>query len=114
MFFATPHRGSDLAFWDDIGTTLVRISTLGHSTNTKLSRDLRVNGILLKSISDSFVHRGGRFKIRSFYETQQMQNLHCEVSNDFLVVCREIKLTMFIKRWSERTLLYWDGQMNLP
>ncbi|CVL12428.1 uncharacterized protein FPRN_03634 [Fusarium proliferatum] len=79
LFFATPHRGSDLAFWDDIGTTLVRMSTLGHSTNTKLSRDLRVNGILLKSISDSFVHRGGRFKIRSFYETQQMQNLHCEV-----------------------------------
>ncbi|KAF5639076.1 ankyrin repeat [Fusarium sp. NRRL 52700] len=23
VFFATPHRGSDLAFWDDIGTTLV-------------------------------------------------------------------------------------------
>lgn len=82
------------------------MSTLGHSTNTKLSRDLRVNGILLKSISDSFVHRGGRFKIRSFYETQQMQNLHCEVSDNFRMVIREIKLTVIIKRWSERILLY--------
>ncbi|KAF4985638.1 hypothetical protein FDECE_16421 [Fusarium decemcellulare] len=79
VFFATPHRGSDLAFWDEIGTKLVQIGTFGHSTNTKLSKDLKVDGSLMKRISDSFSHRGRKLKITCFYETERMKGLHCEV-----------------------------------
>jgi len=80
VFFATPHRGSDLAFWDRIGTSLVRVGTFGYLTNTKLSKDLKVNSEMLRRISDSFAYRGGTFKIRSFYETQPMVGLNCRVS----------------------------------
>ena len=80
MFFATPHRGSDLAFWDRIGTALTRFGTLGYLTNTKLSKDLKINSEMLKRISDSFAARSGKFKIRSFYETTLMTGLNCLVS----------------------------------
>lgn len=80
VFFATPHRGSDLAFWDSIGTRLAKAATLGFTTNTRLSKGLKVDSEMLKRISDSFAYRGGGFKIRSFYETELMPGLNCRVS----------------------------------
>lgn len=80
VFFATPHRGSDLAFWDLLGTRVVKATTLGYTTNTMLSKELKLNSATLKSISESFTYRGWGFEIRSFYETQLMPGLNCRVS----------------------------------
>lgn len=77
IFLGTPHRGSDLAYWDSIGTRIVRAATLGLTTNTKLSKDLKVDSEMLKRISDSFAHRGAAFRIRSFYETEFLPGLNC-------------------------------------
>ncbi|OTA04435.1 hypothetical protein A9Z42_0050300 [Trichoderma parareesei] len=77
IFLGTPHKGSDLAYWDSIGTQIVRAATLGLTTNTKLSKDLKVDSEMLKRISDSFACRGATFKIRSFYETEFMTGLNC-------------------------------------
>ncbi|KAH7322547.1 hypothetical protein B0I35DRAFT_425961 [Stachybotrys elegans] len=79
VFFATPHRGSDLATWDRIGTVLHKAGSLGYMTNTNLSKDLKVNAEFLKRVSESFVSRAGNFKIRSFYETEFMHGLACRV-----------------------------------
>lgn len=84
VFFGTPHRGSDIAFWDSVAVSLVRASTLGYVTNPKLSRDLKIEAETLKHISESFVHRGANFGIRSFYETQFMTGLNCLVSTEIL------------------------------
>lgn len=84
VFFGTPHRGSDLAFWDSVAVSLVRASTLGYFTNAKLSRDLKIEAETLKHISESFVHRGAKLGIRSFYETQFMTGLNCLVSAQIL------------------------------
>lgn len=81
VFFGTPHKGSDLAFWDTVATSLVRASTLGYATNVKLSKDLKIEAETLKRISESFIHRGANFGIRSFYETQFMTGLNCLVSS---------------------------------
>ncbi|KAH7146440.1 hypothetical protein EDB81DRAFT_584616, partial [Dactylonectria macrodidyma] len=79
VFFATPHRGSDLALWGSIASRVVQAATLGFTTNAKLSQDLKVNSEMLKSISDSFAYRGGNFRVRSFYETEFMPKLNCRV-----------------------------------
>ncbi|KAK4155684.1 hypothetical protein C8A00DRAFT_41698 [Chaetomidium leptoderma] len=78
-FFGTPHRGSDLAFWDRIGTSLSHIGTLGYLGNSKMSKSLKVNAKMLKDITDSFAHRGGKFGIRTFYETERMTGLNGRV-----------------------------------
>lgn len=79
VFFGTPHRGSDLASWDRIGTSLAHIGTLGYLGNAKMSKNLKVNAKMLKDITDSFAHRGGKFDIRTFYETERMTGLNGRV-----------------------------------
>ncbi|KXH67436.1 ankyrin repeat protein [Colletotrichum salicis] len=79
VFFGTPHRGSSLATWDEIGTLIVKASTLGYSTNSKLSNNLKVDSKFLKRISESFATRGEEFEVRSFYETVRMKGLNCKV-----------------------------------
>lgn len=79
VFFATPHKGSDLASWDRIGTRVAQAASLNYATNAKLSKDLKVNSDILKSISESFAYRGDHFRIRSFYETKFMRGLNCLV-----------------------------------
>jgi protein SERAC1 len=78
-FFGTPHQGSDLAFWDHIGTSIVWAVALGYSTNTTLAKDLKIDSVMLKSISESFAYRGAKMRIRSFYETESMRGLNCRV-----------------------------------
>ncbi|KAK1487859.1 ankyrin repeat protein [Colletotrichum cuscutae] len=79
VFFGTPHRGSSLATWDEIGTRIVKATTLGYATNRKLSSNLKVDSMFLKSISESFAARGEEFEVRSFYETERMKGLNCKV-----------------------------------
>jgi len=79
-FFGTPHHGSDLAFWDHVGTMLIRAATLGYSTNVQLSKDLKIDSEMLRRITESFAYRGAKLKIRSFYETEFMKGLNSLVS----------------------------------
>ncbi|KXH30114.1 ankyrin repeat protein [Colletotrichum simmondsii] len=79
VFFATPHRGSSLATWDEIGTRIAKATTLGYATNSKLSSNLKVDSKFLKSVSESFAARGEEFEVRSFYETERMKGLNCKV-----------------------------------
>ncbi len=76
VFFGTPHRGSDLAFWDGIGTSLTHAASLGYLGNTKMSNSLKVNSKTLMDITDSFAHRGSKFKIRSIFELNRMTGLN--------------------------------------
>ncbi|KAK1484968.1 ankyrin repeat protein [Colletotrichum abscissum] len=69
VFFGTPHRGSSLAAWDEIGTLIVKASTLGYATNSKLSSSLKVDSKFLRRTSESFAARGEDFEVRSFYES---------------------------------------------
>ncbi|KAI3550592.1 ankyrin repeat protein [Colletotrichum filicis] len=79
VFFGTPHRGSSLASWDEIGTLIVKASTLGYVTNSKLSSSLKVDSKFLRRISESFAARGDDFQVRSFYENLRMKGLNCKV-----------------------------------
>ncbi|KAK1509212.1 ankyrin repeat protein [Colletotrichum costaricense] len=79
VFFGTPHRGSSLAAWDEIGTLIVKASTLGYTTNSKLSSSLKVDSKFLRRISESFAARGDNFEVRSFYENLRMKGLNCKV-----------------------------------
>ncbi|EXF85060.1 ankyrin repeat protein [Colletotrichum fioriniae PJ7] len=79
VFFGTPHRGSSLAAWDEIGTLIVKASTLGYATNSKLSSSLKVDSKFLRRISESFAARGEDFEVRSFYENLRMKGLNCKV-----------------------------------
>ncbi|KAJ6788410.1 hypothetical protein PWT90_04691 [Aphanocladium album] len=79
VFFATPHRGSDLAYWDSLVGRLISAATLSYTKNAHLSRTLRVDSDRLKHISDAFAYRGWTFQIRSFYETEFMPGLNCRV-----------------------------------
>ncbi|PTB68629.1 hypothetical protein BBK36DRAFT_1166530 [Trichoderma citrinoviride] len=83
VFMATPHRGSNLGYWDSIGPRLIRAASLGFKCNTKLIKDLKVDSEMLKRISDSFAYRGASLKIRSFYETERMpRHTRCIVDKD--------------------------------
>ncbi|KAK1637464.1 hypothetical protein BDP81DRAFT_317718 [Colletotrichum phormii] len=79
VFLGTPHRGSSLATWDEIGTLVVKASTLGYSSNSKLSSSLKVDSKFLRRITESFAARGEDFEVRSFYETKRMKGLNCQV-----------------------------------
>ncbi|KAL0767417.1 hypothetical protein CaCOL14_010267 [Colletotrichum acutatum] len=68
VFFGTPHHGSSLAAWDEIGTLIVKASTLGYVTNSKLSSSSKVDSRFLRRVPESFAARGEDFEVRSFYE----------------------------------------------
>ncbi|KAL7960849.1 hypothetical protein V8C34DRAFT_312462 [Trichoderma compactum] len=77
IFFATPHKGSSLAFWDLVGTRIVQAAAFGMAASPNLPKDLKVNSEMLNRISNSFAYRGCSIKIRSFYETEFMPFLNC-------------------------------------
>ncbi|SCV27413.1 uncharacterized protein FFB14_01537 [Fusarium fujikuroi] len=72
LFFGTPHRGSGLASWGTILSSILKTASLGTSTNTQLSRDLERQSRDLDRISQSFNLKSSGLKIYSFYETEKM------------------------------------------
>jgi hypothetical protein len=78
-FFGTPHTGSSIASWSTILSKILRAASLGTSTNTQLSKDLESNSKILDKISKSFVERGKRLEIFSFYEVDKMEFLNFRV-----------------------------------
>ena len=78
-FFGTPHRGSSLADWGTIFANILKVASLGSSTNSQLSADLKERSKVLQSISKSFVDRSKSLSIISFYETEKADWLDCRV-----------------------------------
>lgn len=74
LFLAVPHRGADLAYWKMIPARIIKHLSLSFAGNTQSLRSLERDSEIWRVISHSFVQRGKRLNIRSFYETQRMGN----------------------------------------
>ncbi|TLS25043.1 hypothetical protein PpBr36_07291 [Pyricularia pennisetigena] len=70
VFMGTPHRGSDLASWGLVLTSLINTASLGTGLNKELLKTLKANSEMLAGISSQFVHRATPLKIRTFTEQQ--------------------------------------------
>ncbi|KAH6950863.1 ankyrin repeat protein [Fusarium avenaceum] len=87
IFLGTPHRGSDLASWGSMLSSVLKMGTLGTSTNTQLLKDLETNSRDLDRISKSFIARSKGLKIYSFYETEKLDMMkNLVVSRDSAVL----------------------------
>lgn len=80
IFLGTPHRGSDLASWGSMLSSVLKMGTLGTSTNSQLLKDLETNSRDLDRISKSFIARSKGLKIYSFYETEKLDMMKNLVS----------------------------------
>lgn len=64
---------------------ILKASSLGTSTNSRLSEDLEAHSNVLWQISKSFVERGKDLRIYSFYELDKMDFMNCRVGSiDFI------------------------------
>ncbi|KAF9879053.1 ankyrin repeat protein [Colletotrichum karsti] len=79
FFFGTPHKGSSLANWSTMAARLLKVASMGTSTNTRLSKDLEPNSRMMECISDSFLAYSSNLKIVSCYETLKMDYLNAVV-----------------------------------
>lgn len=93
VFFGTPHRGSDAAYWASFVATLLKYGQLGFGTNSTYIAALQRNSQTFADISEQFIERAVELKIRTFYETEKMFNVL--VSNSRNVPQR---LTLWIDR----------------
>jgi hypothetical protein len=67
MFFGTPHRGSNIAYWASIVVSIGRVAFPMRFKGTYL-RALKENSELLREISENFLSIAPRFRIISFFE----------------------------------------------
>jgi len=75
MFFGTPHRGSDTAFWGKLFGSLADILTLG-SVRTQLLDDLRRKSDVLGATCFQFIERAQSLgRIFSVYERLRIKGL---------------------------------------
>jgi hypothetical protein len=74
MFFGVPHRGADIAYWGLFDANLVKTVQLGFGTNTRFLEDLRSNSKSFADISEQFIARSSKLRIRTFYETEKLLN----------------------------------------
>lgn len=72
MFFGTPHRGCDAAYWGAYAANVLKISQLGRGTNTSFISALRRNSTEFANISQQWIERAAPLKIRTFYETERL------------------------------------------
>jgi hypothetical protein len=68
MFFGTPHRGSRMAGWGDIGAKLVKLAR--ENVKQTLVRALNLDSEILDRIQDSFqkMLQTGDFYVHTFQE----------------------------------------------
>lgn len=75
MFFAVPHRGSDVAYWAAIASRIYTLTTLGLAGNSNFIKSLQRNALHFQQISQSFIQPASKLKvIRTFYETVKIGN----------------------------------------
>ncbi|PVH98023.1 hypothetical protein DM02DRAFT_616112, partial [Periconia macrospinosa] len=76
IFFGTPHRGSDAAYWASYAARVLKTIQLGRGTNDKFVSDLRRNSKAFAEISEQWVERAAPLRIRTFYETELLYGEH--------------------------------------
>ncbi|KAH7129085.1 hypothetical protein EDB81DRAFT_728975 [Dactylonectria macrodidyma] len=81
-FFGTPHTTSSSAKLSEIIGTILKVSTLGYSTNSKLLADLKNHSESFRAITKPFVDRNKALRILNFYETDMMDYLNFRVVDD--------------------------------
>lgn len=72
MFFGTPHRGSDAAYWAAYVTRVLSVIQLGRGTNQAFVSALKPNSETFSNISEQWIERADQLRIRSFYETLRL------------------------------------------
>lgn len=75
VFFGTPHRGSDLAYWATFAATLANVVQLGRNTNTTYVKGLKENSKEFAHIAQQWIERGSKLQIRTFYETERYNGM---------------------------------------
>jgi hypothetical protein len=79
-FFGCPHGGAGQVNWTAVFLKILHVVCAGTSTNAALVESLKGNSPTLFDISKSFVDRGNKLKIFSFYETEMMDYMNELVS----------------------------------
>jgi hypothetical protein len=72
VFFGAPHRGADLAYWATFASRILQTIQLGLGTNPNFVMALQKNSPTFAQISEQFIERGDKLKIRTFYETERL------------------------------------------
>ena len=75
IFMGTPHRGVETASWATFVARAFKALQTGTATNTNLLSDLEKNSGTLRQISQQFVERGSKLKMKTFYETEKTEKL---------------------------------------
>ena len=70
-FLSVPHRGSDAAWWGNVGANVLNNVSMGKLTSNALIKDLKRNSPALMDISRQFVPRSQNLKIYAFYELRK-------------------------------------------
>ncbi|GKU22800.1 unnamed protein product [Fusarium langsethiae] len=78
-FFGTPHGGSSSADFGKVLASILKASTLGINTNTKVINDLKKNSQALYEITQSFVDRSKALHIVTFYATEKMDFVNAQI-----------------------------------
>jgi len=73
VFFGVPHRGADTAYWANFGTNVIK-AALFVRVHANFIAALRQNSKAFADISQQFVERGASLRIRTFYETEMLDN----------------------------------------
>lgn len=94
IFFGTPHRGSDLAWWADFTANLLRALELGRGTNTNYIEALKRNSKEFSLISQQWVERSQNIEIRTYYETERLLGFLVRTSD---ALCQLIEIVRLPK-----------------
>ena len=70
-FLSVPHRGSDAAWWGDLGANILKSASMGIWTNRRLIKGLKMQSPALMDISKQFVPRSQSLAIYAFYERRK-------------------------------------------
>lgn len=83
VFFAVPHRGSDIAALGKMLANVLKVATLGLRGNPRYVKALEKNSKHLDEISKQFVERLETIQVRTFYETETIKGqLVCDLCYD--------------------------------
>ena len=72
VFFGVPHHGSDFPYGSTLAANLLQTVQLGLRTNKPFAEAFRRNSLTFTDISQSFIKRTTPLKIRTFYETEKL------------------------------------------
>lgn len=103
IFMATPHRGSNKAYWGEMGQRL--FSSLTGTTSTSAVKELNAFSAVLEDINADFVNIANNYKFVSFFERQGTlgQGLVRSISGSIGFLCR-----LMLTRSSRNGLQSWN------